>query len=372
MPPHPVLPMLLGTYSETMLNTSSAWYVSEKYDGWRMMYRNGCFVSRTGRVLAVPSAMRDEIGAFEDGETRDLVLDGELWMGYGTLNDIPAALSNGDGALKLMVFDIPSHDGTFQERHEKLCEMKIRFGSSVRLVEQHRVDPADTERIDEIYKEVLGRKGEGIVVKPHDLPYSYGKRCDAFMKRKPWDTLEVRVVAHHTTAAKRTESSMGYVSSLVCEHDGKQFKVSVKTYTPPAIGSTVEVRYSQQTTTGLPKYPCLVRKADAGPSKVAEAQAVVAVEVQAPEALKTTHEWAGQKGYALANGEKVLVRSDTSDEVYSVARARQGDSVYCSCPAWKYQRSNPRCRTCKHCEAVCGKKAEAIRVARATLELLEM
>ena len=33
--------------------------------------------------------------------------------------------------------------------------------------------------------------------------------------------------------------------------------------------------------------------------------------------------------------------------VYQIIRDAEG-GVYCTCPAWKFQRVNPRMRTCKH------------------------
>ena len=81
---------------------------------------------------------------------------------------------------------------------------------------------------------------------------------------------------------------------------------------------------------------------------------------------RTLSTWREKGGYKLQNGEEVKVASASSGAVYIVKRARAGDSVYCSCPAWKYQRLHPTCRTCKHCTAVVGAGAGAIRVARAT------
>jgi hypothetical protein len=79
---------------------------------------------------------------------------------------------------------------------------------------------------------------------------------------------------------------------------------------------------------------------------------------------KTIVQWTEEGGYELKNGEGVEVASEKDESVvYVVKRAKQGTSVYCSCPAWKYQRLSPVCRTCKHCTAVLGKKADAERVA---------
>jgi hypothetical protein len=84
--------------------------------------------------------------------------------------------------------------------------------------------------------------------------------------------------------------------------------------------------------------------------------------------IMTTEEWKQQGCMTLANGASVYVMGR---EMYKVSRARKGDSMYCSCPAWKFQNLHPLTRTCKHCEAVCGKENEALRIAKATVCILQ-
>ena len=362
-------PMLLGVYNETVLSKCAHWYVSEKYDGWRMTYKNGVFVSRQGNVLDVPKAMQEEVMAFGD-----VVLDGELWFGYGAFNQIAGALLEGNEELKFMIFDIPSHPGNFQERYEKMRELFLHNTDTktVHLIEQTRVSKNDLKNIDDMYSAILAKSGEGAVIKPYDMPYIYGKRHEKFMKRKPWDSMDVKIVGYHTTDAKKNAGN-GYVSSLVCENDGKKFKVSVKSFTPPAIGSSVTIQYTQTTCTGLPKFPYLLSKENR--IVVDLKRATKLDKVVPPKSFtdkKTIEDWTLLGGYELRNGERVKVISDNNPNVeYVVARAQKGTSVYCECPSWKFQRVNPVCRTCKHCEAVCGARNEAIRVARANLYLLE-
>lgn len=37
---------------------------------------------------------------------------------------------------------------------------------------------------------------------------------------------------------------------------------------------------------------------------------------------------------------------------YEIRRAKDGKTVYCSCPSWKYQSLPPTQRTCKHIRAM--------------------
>lgn len=63
----------------------------------------------------------------------------------------------------------------------------------------------------------------------------------------------------------------------------------------------------------------------------------------------------------LEPGQRVQVKGE--QDTYTITRsAKEPRSVYCSCPAWKYQRINPLVRTCKHCIALLGKDNEEARV----------
>ena len=44
-------------------------------------------------------------------------------------------------------------------------------------------------------------------------------------------------------------------------------------------------------------------------------------------------------------------KSSSSETVYEINRADAGH-LYCSCPAWKFQRVAPSARTCKHLKAL--------------------
>jgi wobble nucleotide-excising tRNase len=83
--------------------------------------------------------------------------------------------------------------------------------------------------------------------------------------------------------------------------------------------------------------------------------------------IPSVEDWEAEGGIVLNNGESVFVKGR---ETYKVSRARQGEAIFCSCSAWKFQKKSPLARTCKHTEAVCGKNAEALRVALATIALL--
>jgi len=48
---------------------------------------------------------------------------------------------------------------------------------------------------------------------------------------------------------------------------------------------------------------------------------------------------------------------------YTIKRARNGASWYCSCAAWKFQRVAPELRSCKHIRALAGALQAQVDVA---------
>jgi predicted nucleic acid-binding Zn finger protein len=49
---------------------------------------------------------------------------------------------------------------------------------------------------------------------------------------------------------------------------------------------------------------------------------------------------------------------------YTIKRARNNGSWYCSCPAWKFQHKAPADRTCKHINALAAQFAEQMAVGQ--------
>jgi hypothetical protein len=133
--------------------------------------------------------------------------------------------------------------------------------------------------------------------------------------------------------------------SLVCAWGEETLRVRVcKGAEMPEVGAKIEVHFTHTKASGCPKYATL--------------RAPKPAEEPEEEDTKTMEQWKACGGAKLSAGEFVFVRgSRDPTEVHKVTMDRAGASIYCSCPAWKYQRIAPILRTCKHCEAVrCCKK----------------
>ena len=420
-------PTLLSKYEAGILSWSKEWMMSEKLDGWRVMYEveSETFYSRSGNVLLLPGRFYEAAKAFAKAGCVTM-LDGELWCGRRTGSSaVPSGMVHDDPMMRFMVFDAWTAP-TALTALDRYHQFENAGNDVVMPVEQVVVEGNAQAPIDAFFEKVVKEGGEGIVLKPTKMSvHTDGCRMANYLKRKPFETEEFEVVGHHNTD-KGVAKGEGYVSSLVLltktnnvsgktnnvsgktnNVSDKTFKVSYKNFNAPAVGEMVTVRYSDTTVTGLPKFPVYVGKRSkedmsnmSNMSKGCEEPstpslvmpALAKLKIASPEALpepkaqkpqnsktqveanaKTQVEWEANGGYELANGESVFVISSSNSSIhYKVSKAATGSSVYCSCPAWKFQKLNPAVRTCKHCIAVCGAKAERLRCAKATMCLQQM
>src|ERR1700722_6928790 len=165
-------PMLLGVYDPSRLAGSDEWYVSEKYDGWRMIYQQGYFYSRQKKQLLLPTTCPINT---EIKQLGNVVLDGELGLGYNTFNQLAGVVSSEipPDNLRYMIFDAPCVEGTYKQRYAYLRQLFQQFGpfKSLVLVEQHLYTSTEITQIDQLYQTIIERGGEGIVLRPKKMPY---------------------------------------------------------------------------------------------------------------------------------------------------------------------------------------------------------
>ena len=331
-----IKPMLLSKFSKSVFASKSKWYVSEKYDGWRMIYTNGKFYTRQGNEIVLAPKMYYDLKDIP----KDVVLDGELWSDYTKVNEV-ASLGKD---LKFLIFDLVS-DKPFTDRLKALKKLIVP-SKRVKLVEHFPVTPDKYSFVEEFLSEITLRSGEGLVLRPADQLYEPGSRPSDFLKLKHMDSCEVEVTGYFTTPAKIQTEGDGYISSLVCDYQGLTFKLNWRAYTAPAIGSMITIKFSQFTIGGLPKFPVYVAPRD---SRDLETKVPKVNKVKVPKQLQNLVEMSAKDWailcYPLEAGESVGVIG--TKETYKITKARNG-SVYCNCPSWLYQRMPAIQRTCKH------------------------
>lgn len=186
------------------------------------------------------------------------------------------------------------------------------------------------------------------------------------------------VSSHNITTPKddKTDRPIGYVSSLTCTIDEGSFRVTWKRENAPAIGSLVTVEYKYLDSKGIPRFasirsvePTLSLEAAMEKCKIGLAQdrrhqvmprttwqtLPKNSRVFSIFALKST------TGLRLEAGERVYIPASVKPEkhddsdlgLHAVTMPKNGSrKLYCSCPAWRFQKSSASQRTCKHCDAV--------------------
>jgi DNA ligase-1 len=335
-----IKPMLLSKFSKSVFNSVDRWYVSEKYDGWRLIYSNKKFYTRQGNEILLDPKMYRDLEDIPD----DIILDGELWSDYSKVGEV-ASLGKD---LKFLVFDL-INDQPFSQRLKTLKKLIVP-GKRIKLVD-HKLISSDGNYpfVEELLSEVTARDGEGLVFRRADQLYQTGARPSDFLKLKKMDTTEVEVVGYYTTPAKKASEGPDYISSLVCDYQGSTFKLNWRAFIAPPIGKIITIKFSQFTINGLPKFPVYVSERDSReyiPEKPKKVKKVVKRKPKQEEPLTemSAKDWAILE-YPLEIGESVGVVGTT--ETWKVTKTRNG-SIYCNCPAWLYQRMPAIQRTCKH------------------------
>ena len=248
--------LLLASVYRPGLDLQGYW-VSEKYDGLRGYWDGQRLRTRGGEPITPP--------AWFTAGWPDTALDGELWAGRGRFAQAQSTVrqaSAGDGAwrqMRFMVFDLPAHPGSFDERLPVLQAAVARIGQPwVLAVPQQRV--ASDAALQMLLQHTVRGGGEGLVLHRGASLYQAG-RSDDLIKVKTHDDTEARVVAHLPGKGKHA----GRLGALLVEMpSGQRFRLGTglsdaDRAAPPPIGSWVTYRYRGTHDSGLPRFASFVR-----------------------------------------------------------------------------------------------------------------
>lgn len=131
----------------------TGWLMSEKLDGWRVLWDGRQFITRDGNVLRVPDSWKVNMP--------DFPLDGELFAGRGEFHTIQRRIANGFDGLTFHAFDCPAVNGRFRARMAVLAGLSLpahcRAVPQVRCKgEAHLLEFADA---------IVAAGGEGAVIR---------------------------------------------------------------------------------------------------------------------------------------------------------------------------------------------------------------
>jgi DNA ligase 1 len=236
------------------------YWISEKYDGVRGYWDGQRLLTRGGETVQAP--------AWFTAGWPSHPMDGELWAGRGRFEDAlstvrqqtPDELAWRD--MRYMVFDLPAHPGTFDERITAYQAAVTRLAQPwVVAVEQIR----GTTHADLMAQldEVVTAGAEGLMLHRGDARHR-ATRSDNLLKVKPFEDAEARVLGHLPGKGRHA----GRLGALWVETaGGLRFSLGTgftdaQREQPPPVGTWVTYRFQGLHSSGVPRFASFVRQRD--------------------------------------------------------------------------------------------------------------
>ena len=236
------------------------YWVSEKYDGVRGYWDGHTLRTRGGATVATP--------AWFTVGWPDTPMDGELWAGRGRFSHAQSTVRQqqpDDAAwreMRFMVFDLPAHGGTFDQRLPALNKLVESLDQPwVQAVPQQRV--ASDAALQKLLLRTVRAGGEGLMLHRGASMYRAG-RSDDLIKVKTHEDAEAKVVAHLPGQGRHA----GRLGALVVEMpSGQRFRLGAgltdaERDHPPPVGSWVTCRFRGTHDSGVPRFASFVRVRD--------------------------------------------------------------------------------------------------------------
>jgi len=238
------------------------YWVSEKLDGVRARWDGSQLVSRGGYRFAAPPWFTKKFPTAP--------LDGELWIGRGGYEKVSAVVRkmtphDGWKQVRMMVFDLPQHQGRFTLRLQSMRQLVEQTASPyLAMIRQYRV--ADNGELMQQLQSVIDDGGEGLMLHRATALYRYG-RSDDLMKLKQFSDAEATVIGYRPGKGAFT----GMTGSLKVRNDegivfyvGSGLTMEQRT-DPPPISSRITYRYQGFTKNGVPRFAVFLRMRDETP-----------------------------------------------------------------------------------------------------------
>lgn len=166
----------------------AGWWVSEKMDGCRAVWNGSKLLSRNGKDLKAPDS-------FTAGLPKGVRLDGELWMGRGTFDQLVSVIQKkgGDWAgVRFMVFDYVSPD-PLEDRFSMANALESIWRGRSRCDEIPKCDHLhivahsrlkDHDDLSARESEIVRNGGEGCVIRRPGSPYRPGRMGDVIKVKR--------------------------------------------------------------------------------------------------------------------------------------------------------------------------------------------
>ena len=248
------LPLLLAhVWSEEYDPTG--WWMSEKLDGVRAYWDGKQFLSRNNNIFYAPEWFTEGLPPHP--------LDGELWVARKKF-DFTSGLvrqqskSNDWKQVRYVIFDAPEASGPFEDRLQFLSMGIGTWKSAHASIHEHTICKGVDHLISELDR-ITKLGGEGLMLRKPGSAYER-TRSITLLKVKTFLDAEAVVIGYEAGAGRHK----GRVGALMARFgNGKEFKVGTglkdkERESPPAVGSTINVKYQELTKDGIPRFPVYV------------------------------------------------------------------------------------------------------------------
>lgn len=232
------------------------YWVSEKLDGVRARWDGRQLLSKNGYKFSAPGWFTEQFP--------EEVMEGELWtqrQSYEEISSITSQYRPHDGwrNIKLMLFDLPEHGGTFSQRVSAMRQLVATVDSDyLAMIPQFRV--AHRQQLMQHLHELVDAGGEGLMLH-HQAAYYVNGRSDALLKLKLYQDADATLIAYKPGKGKFS----GMLGSIKVRDDqGREFYIGSgftdqQRKQPPALHSRITYRYQGLTRHGLPRFPVFLR-----------------------------------------------------------------------------------------------------------------
>lgn len=240
----------------------TGWWMSEKLDGIRAIWRDGELWSRNGKRFYAPAWFKELLPP-------GLGLDGELFVGRGQFDQVASIVrahseKNWD-QVGYRVFDLyPLTPEVAELRFEKRQELvrDVAVGDFLSYVKQQRCE--GIAHLQAYADSIYALKGEGVMLRQPKSLYEK-KRSGTLLKVTRFFSCEVRVTGQVPGKGKH----LGRLGALDCVtlDSGIAFQVGTgfsdaERENPPKVGDIITIRFREYTKAGVPRFPVYVAVRD--------------------------------------------------------------------------------------------------------------
>ena len=248
--------VMLANVYEQDINLKEYW-ASEKLDGVRAYWDGKQLKSRNGNMYRAPAWFTDDFP--------DQPLDGELWIGRGTFEQLVSTVRKQTPdhdewrKVSYQVFDLPTSRAPFTERLALLKQLFKKLDNPhIKMVEQTRA--TDHDALMQQLNQVRTAGGEGLMLHRGSSYYQSGRSND-LLKVKPYQDAEA-VVVKHLAGKGKFKGVLGSIE--VKMPSGRLFRIgsgfsNMERQDPPPVGSTITYKYFGLTQKGIPRFATFLR-----------------------------------------------------------------------------------------------------------------